>query len=137
MTMKFVRSCEVVNHPKKHPTSLVRNNNLTKNSRSYRGCHISNNITSISEELQRCYKLLKLLIYKVCKPTSEKVFGALQKSCELMHVGRQDSTNQPLSLQFAVIASTPEVQCSVPAHICILLGAWTKLIPQTTGFQKQ
>ncbi len=92
---QFVRSCEVVNYPKKHPASLVRNNNLTKNSRSYRGCHISNNITSISEELQRCYKLLKLLIYKVCKPTSEKVFSCCLRARVQLVIDPQDYTKQP------------------------------------------
>ena len=91
---QFVRSCEVVNYPKKHPTSLVRNNSLTKNSRSYRGCHISNNITSISKELQRCYKLLKLLIYKVCKTISEKVFWRCLKARVQQHIVLQDYTNQ-------------------------------------------
>ena len=92
---QFVRSCEVVNYPKKHPTSLVRNNSLTKNSRSYRGCHISNNITSISKELQRCYKLLKLLIYNVCKTTSEKVFWRCLKARVQQHIVLQDYTKQP------------------------------------------
>ena len=88
------RSCEVVNYPKKHTTSLIGNNNLTKNSRSYRGCHISNNITSISKELQRCYKLLKLLIYKVCKTISEKVFWRCLKARVQQHIVLQDYTNQ-------------------------------------------
>ena len=95
MTMKFVRSCEVVNYPKKHPTSLAHNNNLIKSSRSYRDCHISNNITSISKELQRCYKLLKLLIYNVCKTTSEKVFSRWLRARVQHDIDPQDYTIQP------------------------------------------
>jgi len=91
---QFVRSCEVVNYHKKHPTSLAHNNNLIKNIRSYRGCHISNNITSTSKELQRCYKLLKLLIYNVCKTTSEKVFWRCLKARVQQHIVLQDYTNQ-------------------------------------------
>ena len=92
----FFRSCEVVNYHEKHPTSLLGNNNLIKNIRSYRGCHISNNITSTSKELQRCYKLLKLLIYNVCKTTSEseKVFWRCQKARVHQHIVLQDYTNQ-------------------------------------------
>ena len=88
------RSCEVVNHYQKDPTSLLGNNYLTKNSRSYRGCHISNNITSISKELQRCYELLKLFIYKVCKPTSEKVFSCCLRARVQQHIDLQDYTKQ-------------------------------------------
>ena len=88
------RSCEVVNYPKKHTTSLIGNNNLTKNSRSYRGCHFSNNITSINKELQRCYKLLKLFIYKVCNPTSEKVLKPVKGLRAFLSIGQQDYTSQ-------------------------------------------
>ena len=90
------RSCEVVNYCPQHTTSLVGNPNLRKSSRSYGGCHISNNIALISEELQRCYKLLKLLIYNVCKTTSEseKVFWRCQKARVHQHIVLQDYTNQ-------------------------------------------
>ena len=137
MSHILIRSCEVVNWHEKHPTSLLGNNNLIKNSRSYRGCHISNNITSISEDYQLCYELLKLLIYKVWKPTSEKVFSASQRSRELMLTGRQNSTNQLLSQQPAASASTPEARHISPASSWVLPGSLTILIPQTTGFQTQ
>jgi hypothetical protein len=88
------RSCEVVNYPKKHTTSLIGNNNLTKNSRSYRGRHISNNIMLISEVLQRSYKLFKLFIYKVCNPTSEKVLEVVKRLRVWLIVVEQDYTLQ-------------------------------------------
>ena len=91
----FFRSCEVVMFHIKLTTSLIGNNNLIKSLPCYRGCHISNNITSISEELQRCYKLLKLLIYKVCKPTSEKVFSCCLRARVQLVIDPQDYTKQP------------------------------------------
>jgi len=102
------RSCEVVNYCPQHTTSLVGNPNLRKSSRSYGGCHISNNIALISEELQQCYKLFKLFIYNVCKTTSESkkvfyylIYSSVQKDLAAvkrlrvcLRIGRQDYTVQ-------------------------------------------